>query len=171
MSEILSSTSSVDDSKFDKVNSTILECIDIVLSENFDAVSTSCIITVTKYVCNIISDPLEVKYQTISLTNKAFVEKILPAKGSIDLICSLGFQRNPTCLQLTSPVDTLHRCLVLLYKSMDRLQISDDVRPRPKINNKQQPIQSESVSSDLSNFAFDPFKSNTISTAPQVNFN
>jgi hypothetical protein len=55
------------------------ECIEKLLTQNFDRVSAPCVITITKYILNILSDPSEPKYRTINTTNKAFQEKVLNA--------------------------------------------------------------------------------------------
>ena len=56
------------------------ECLEALLSQNFDKVSSTCVITIAKYVSNILSNPNEPKYRTINMLNKAFQEKVLIAK-------------------------------------------------------------------------------------------
>lgn len=56
------------------------ECLEKLLSQNFDQVSSICVITIAKYVVNILSNPNEPKYRTINMLNKAFQEKVLVCK-------------------------------------------------------------------------------------------
>ena len=56
------------------------ELLEKLLSQNFDSVSSICVITIAKYVSNILSNPNEPKYRTIHMLNKAFQEKVLACK-------------------------------------------------------------------------------------------
>ena len=77
------------------------ECLDKLLSQNFDKVSSVCVVTISKYVVNILSNPDEPKYRTINMQNKAFQEKILVCNGSMELMQSFGFRND-------NAADSLH---------------------------------------------------------------
>jgi hypothetical protein len=76
-------------SKEERLNSR--ECIEKLLTQNFDRVSTPCVITITKYILNILSDPSEPKYRSINTNNKAFQDKVLKAVGADELMQCFGF--------------------------------------------------------------------------------
>lgn len=58
-----------------------------ILKLNFDVVSRPAIVTVAKYLYNIIQNPHDLKFRKVNTVNKIFVTKITPAKGyeGIDL--------------------------------------------------------------------------------------
>lgn len=49
--------------------------------------------TLCKYLDNIIGNPEEPKYRKIRAQNKAFQERVLPLKGSVELLQAAGFER------------------------------------------------------------------------------
>lgn len=51
--------------------------VDNLLDSNFDRVSIPAITTIIKYIHNLISNPIDVKFRSINTGNKAFQEKIL----------------------------------------------------------------------------------------------
>ena len=69
------------------------QAIDFLLNNNFDALSSAAVILTMKYLANILANPSEDKFRQINPSNKAFCERILPAKGASDLLQAVGFQR------------------------------------------------------------------------------
>ena len=138
-------------------------CIKYLLTENFDSVSTPCILTIVKYVLNILSDPSQSKYRMINVTNKTFQEKVMKANGSSELISSIGFIEVPgtSTLKNASSVDIITDTLRLLEEAMDSLQIPLGDRPKMKV------VVPVSVS-ETPVVEWDPYKSVIVRTAPQV---
>lgn len=66
-------------------------CMDALLADNFDAASIPAVITLSKYLINIMLYPEEGKYRKISTENKLFVSKVLTAKGALQFLYSVGF--------------------------------------------------------------------------------
>ena len=140
-------------------------CIKYLLTENFDSVSSPCILTMVKYVLNILSDPSQVKYRMINVANKTFQEKVMKANGSSELILSIGFIEVPgtSSLKNISSIDILTETLRLLEEAMESLQIPLGDRPKMKV------IVPVSVS-ETPVVEWDPYKSVIVRTAPQVCF-
>ena len=68
-----------------------------ILSKNFLAVSTPCLLTLIKYITNILtSPPSDTRPRTINLQNKTFASKIGSCKGGVELLFDLGFRRDPS---------------------------------------------------------------------------
>jgi PUB domain len=144
--------------------SSVNECIDRLLTQNFDRVSGPCIITIVKYVLNIVSDPSDPKYRTVSTVNKTFKEKVATASASAELMHSLGFKEVPGSNALCSAAtaEDLKATLTLLEGAMDRLQIAPSDRPRPKA------IVNTRAQSEVPMPEWDPYQSSIVRTAPQV---
>ena len=72
-----------------------------VLKSNFDAASRPLVITVTKYLDNIIRRPLDMKYRTINMSNRVFQDTVAAARGGVEVLTSMGFVslRPPYLLQ------------------------------------------------------------------------
>jgi hypothetical protein len=139
------------------------ECINVILSQNFDRVSTPCVLTIVKYVQNILSDPFEPKFRALNTANKTFQEKVVKALGSLEFLQSIGFVEVPgsSSLRIDSSVDFLERTLQVLQGAMDQLNIPASDRPKIRIAAVapyQLPEQPE----------WDPYKSSIVRTAPQV---
>lgn len=73
------------------------ESIKGILSQNFDAVSIPALITITKYVTNIINNPVDPKFRAINTSNKVFMEKVIPAKGIPFVIRIFAFAEDLLC--------------------------------------------------------------------------
>ena len=144
--------------------SSVSECIDRLLTQNFDRVSGPCIITIVKYVLNIMSDPSDPKYRTVSTVNKTFKEKVATASAAGEVMHSLGFKEVPGSNTLCSAAtaDELKATLTLLEHAMDRLQIAPADRPRPKV------IVNPRAQSEVPIPEWDPYQSSIVRTAPQV---
>jgi hypothetical protein len=63
-----------------------------MINSNFDCVSSPAVLTITKYLDNLIRHPSDHKYRTINLLNTAFVENVAAAKGALDLLQAMGFR-------------------------------------------------------------------------------
>jgi PUB domain len=140
------------------------DCVDVLLSENFDRVSSPCVLTIVKYIQNIISDPSDPKYRTINTGNKTFQDKVLLANSALNLMYSIGFKEVPgsPSLRTAATVDELSASLTLLEGAMDRLMIPVSDRPKPR----QAAIQASQSQVPLPEW--DPYQSSIVRTAPQV---
>jgi PUB domain len=140
------------------------DCVDVLLSENFDRVSSPCVLTIVKYIQNIISDPTDPKYRTINTGNKTFQDKVLQANSALNLMYSIGFKEVPgsPSLRTAATVDELSASLTLLEGAMDRLMIPASDRPKPR----QPTIQASQSQVPLPEW--DPYQSSIVRTAPQV---
>lgn len=81
--------------------------IDVVLQHNFDAVSTTCLITILKLLDNVLQKPYEIKFRTVKLSNNIVQQKIVQCKGGVDILIACGFlpvPENPSILQI--PIDS-----------------------------------------------------------------
>lgn len=145
------------------------EAIKSMLAQNFDQVSSPAIITILKYIYNILRYPDDAKYRTISTGNKAFQEKIANAKGVSDVLTGVGFtfvdNSNPRSYVLngsSSEVRSkLEKAETHLIDAMNTLQVPDDQRPLKQIA---VPIRHES---SIPVVAFDPYKAAVVRNAPQ----
>lgn len=143
------------------------DCVDLLLSQNFDRASSPCILTIVAYVQNILSDPTNSKFRSINLANKTFQEKISKVSASLELLQSIGFSGVPgsNTLQISASSSSLEATLKSLVVAMDKLQIPLEDRP------KQKPPKSSFSEAQQNTFreSWDPYKSSIVSTAPQVN--
>jgi hypothetical protein len=62
-----------------------------MLNSNFDCVSIPAVITITKYLDNLIKNPAITKYRSINTQNAIFAENVGPAKGALEVLFSIGF--------------------------------------------------------------------------------
>jgi len=69
--------------------------VSAILSDNFDRVSIPAVLTLARYLLNILLNPSEDKFRRISTENKAFQSKIATAKGAVTFLCSVGFVHPP----------------------------------------------------------------------------
>ena len=156
-------------------DSTILDSsvyLENILTQNFDKVSIPTIITLTKYINNIIDNPYNDKYRSINMNNKVFQTNIAPVKSSAEYLISVGFIINNSNGTLIYPQDSTDPiCSKLqihrndLYAAMDRLNIPTENRPQPA------QVNSTSNSSSVPHqniITFDPYKANIVRQAPQV---
>jgi hypothetical protein len=148
------------------------EAMHLLLSSNFDAVSKPALITLTKYLLNVASSsPLSIfdnKYRIIKLENTVFQEKVLPCKGSMEFLMSVGFieKKNEKILDFSSSEknderegtlkdersnDLLEEGINLLYQAMKELDIPYEDQPQRKART----IVTQSLQPVI---PFDPFK-------------
>jgi hypothetical protein len=152
-----------------------------ILFSNFDIVSKPALITLTKYLLNVSAavasaSLFDKKYRSIKMENKVFQEKVLPCKGSLEFLLSIGFQEKKSekileffsaSSSLSSSADKraqkeddrtrsnglLEEGIDLLYQAMKELDIPVEDQPQRKprdtalASQPQQPI-----------IPFDPFK-------------
>jgi len=146
----------------------IQETINSMLTQNFDQVSGPAIITILKYIYNIIKYPDDSKYRTISTGNKAYIEKISNAKGVVMLLKVIGFSSvensNPLSYVLNGDsskiIPKLEQAELHLIEAMNKLQIPEDDRPK-----KQSVVPNRNQSIPIN--AFDPYKTAVIRNTPQ----
>lgn len=79
-----------------KGSSTLSTSIDKLLSNNFDASSIECIVTLIKMIDNIVKKPTESKVRCIRLLNPNFHSKVGSKVGSVDILVSIGFEISNT---------------------------------------------------------------------------
>jgi hypothetical protein len=75
---------------------TLEECLETILSNNFDAASKECCLTLLKMLHNILgttsTGPKGQKVRTINLQNAVLTQKVVSRKGALDLLLALGFE-------------------------------------------------------------------------------
>jgi UBX domain-containing protein 6 len=92
-----------------------------------------CIKLLVTYAENIIRNKDEEKYRKIRLINKTFKEKVLPIKGAIQFLESIGFVRKTLLYQdqeedfLVFPEDCLDN-LALVQSTVDDLQSAERIQ-------------------------------------------
>jgi hypothetical protein len=72
-------------------NAAVAAAADVVLGNNFDAVTKTCFITILKLLDNVIQTPTNPLYQSVNLQNRSVQEKILRAQGGRELLLAVGF--------------------------------------------------------------------------------
>ena len=171
--------------------------VSAILSDNFDRVSVPAVLTLARYLLNILLNPLEDKFRRISTENKAFQGKIATAKGAVNFLCSVGFMYPPynnavlVLLSADSPVASsesgesssvlgaaqlalLQEGYTQLLRAMKELEVPVEERPYQgadwtTIQKQQEAQQRESELRTASQVAaFDPYKTHIVRTAPQV---
>lgn len=92
-----------------------------------------CIKLLVTYSENIIRNRDEEKYRKIRLTNKTFVEKVLPVKGAVEFLESVGFIKQKLMHQdqeedfLVFPEDCLEN-LASVQSTVDDLQSAERIQ-------------------------------------------
>lgn len=92
-----------------------------------------CIKLLVTYAENIIRNREEEKYRKVRLTNKTFMEKVLPIKGAIEFLESIGFVKKKLMHQdqmedfLVFPEDCLHN-LAMVQSTVDDLQSAERIQ-------------------------------------------
>jgi len=92
-----------------------------------------CIKLLVTYAENIIRNRDDEKYRKIRLTNKTFVEKVLPIKGAVEFLESIGFVKKKLTYQnqeedfLVFPEDCLDN-LDLVQTTVDDLQSTERIQ-------------------------------------------
>eukprot|EP01032_Pedospumella_encystans_P011527 gene11527-13397_t len=170
--------------------------VSAILSDNFDRVSIPAVLTLARYLLNILLNPLEDKFRRISTENKAFQGKIATAKGAVNFLCSVGFVYPPynnavlVLLPADSPVASsessenscvlgaaqlalLQEGYAQLLRAMKELEVPVEERPYQgadwaTIQKQQEAQRRESEQRSASQVAaFDPYKTHIVRTAPQ----
>lgn len=163
------------------------QCIATILSQNMDAVTLPAVLTLYKYIQNILGDPLTLKFRTINTANKNFVAKIASAKGSQEFLFSAGFvptDTQPNTIVYTPPTTSSSSSsssgyaaaieeLELLFRAQEALlyalrELDTDPEAAPFTKDiVLQRLQQASSSSSRAETTFDPFKASVVRTAPQ----
>lgn len=92
-----------------------------------------CIKLLVTYAENIIRNRDEEKYRKVRLSNKTFMEKVLPIKGGIEFLESIGFVKEKHILQdkeedfLVFPEDCLNN-LAMVQSTVDDLQSAERIQ-------------------------------------------
>ena len=171
--------------------------VSAILSDNFDRVSVPAVLTLARYLLNILLNPLEDKFRRISTENKAFQGKIATAKGAVNFLCSVGFVYPPynnavlvllpadspvassesgenSCVLSAAQLALLQGGYAQLLRAMKELEVPVEERPYQgadwaTIQKQQEAQRRESEQrSALQMAAFDPYKTHIVRTAPQV---
>ena len=143
------------------VDATLEGCVSRILECNFDVVTAPAVLTLCKYLVNILDNPSTEKYRRINTHNKAFQDKVSRVQGAIDFLLCVRFHFIDGSLVLEQQEDEethLRRALALLVGMMDSLEIPPEDRPTlRKPRNDVRKIEA----------TFDPFKASILRTAPQ----
>ena len=144
-----------------RVDATLEGCVSRILECNFDVVTAPAVLTLCKYLVNILENPSTEKYRRINTHNKAFQDKVSRVQGAIDFLLCVRFHFIDGSLVLEQQEDEetlLRRALALLVGMMDSLEIPPEDRPTlRKPRNDDRKIEA----------TFDPFKASILRTAPQ----
>jgi len=144
-----------------RVDATLEGCVSRILECNFDVVTAPAVLTLCKYLVNILDNPSTEKYRRINTHNKAFQDKVSRVQGAIDFLLCVRFHFIDGSLVLEQQEDEetlLRRALALLVGMMDSLEIPPEDRPTlRKPRNDDRKIEA----------TFDPFKASILRTAPQ----
>ena len=165
------------------------QCIASMLSQNLDAVTLPAVLTLYKYIQNILGDPAAMKFRTINTTNKNFIAKVASSKGSQEFLQSAGFQSSdshPTMIVYTPPcvvsagnrsdnghtatveeLEALFQAQEALLFALQELNTDPEAAPITKEIVLQRLQQQASASSSRPVISFDPFKASVVRTAPQ----
>ena len=165
------------------------QCIASMLSQNLDAVTLPAVLTLYKYIQNILGDPAALKFRTINTTNKNFIAKVASSKGSQEFLQSAGFQSSdshPTMIVYTPPcvvsagnrsdnghtatveeLEPLFQAQEALLFALQELNTDPEAAPITKEIVLQRLQQQASASSSRPVISFDPFKASVVRTAPQ----
>lgn len=107
--------------------------VSMILSTAPSAVIVEAMITILKYVNNVISNPDEQKYRSINMENRTFEEKISKMIGSIDFLVSIGFIPVGSTLLLDGSTLEVSKLMIeakkLIDKILDKLNVPYDQRP------------------------------------------
>ena len=107
--------------------------VSMILSTAPSAVIVEAMITILKYVNNILSNPDEQKYRSINMENKTFEEKISKMIGFIDFLVSIGFIPVGSTLVLDGSTLEVSKLMIeakkLIDKILDKLNVPYDQRP------------------------------------------
>ncbi len=139
--------------------------LDKIYSNNFDRVTIPALQVIHKYLSNIISDPNEAKYRFINLQNKVFIEKVIPAKYSLEYLASIGFVAAIDSSNLIHyphiNIDILIEQQKVLEEGLEKLGVTiplPKTKPLPQI-----PLQPVNAA-----VFFDPFKTSIVRNSQQV---
>ncbi|EQC42687.1 hypothetical protein, variant [Saprolegnia diclina VS20] len=111
--------------------STPYDAIQRVRNSNFDAVSSTVVLTLMKILCNILSKPDEPKVRSIRTSNPKFVDAVGRHPGGIAFLVASGFAIDGDMLHLASESsDVLQAALRVLHTEADDLRIDHSARPQ-----------------------------------------
>lgn len=147
-----------------------------VLNNNADDVSLPALLTVGRYLANLIGYPQESRYRVIRMTNSIFQSKVAPCLGGPQLLLAMGFKthgekQDELILAESVSQESLKQCWDVLAMAWRLLEVPADqlpVLPAPA------PAPSSSSSNDskltkpASASTFDFFKASIHRAAPQV---
>jgi hypothetical protein len=147
-------------------------CLHVILSQNFDSTSIEAVVTIAKYISNVLMHPTDEKFRSINTNNKIFSQKLRVCKGNgvAEFFASVGFDfvQSTGCLVLRDdgPAESKTE---LLYAGWEALQhamteLGIPVEDRPVLRKH---LQSPSVYVPEVP-VFDPFKVSVHRNAPQV---
>lgn len=136
---------------------TPMEQITSLLQSNFDTVSKPAVITLYKYLLNSQHDS---SLRSINCSNKVYIEKITPAKGSLEFLLACGFTFDDVEGRLVLVDDKLlNDGLTALTHAMNELNIPNEERPVIK--------KPTTVNTTQMQVDFDPFRTSVFRSTPQ----
>jgi hypothetical protein len=151
-----------------------LECM---LNTNFDSVNIPAVVTIMKYVINILTNPYDPKFRTINANNKAFIEKVANAHNSTSFLTAIGFTAqggsSTSSAQQGSinaykysgdDLGKLNAAVLALNKALDKLGVAPEDRPkltRPETSSSRpaNPLLETGSGQRVAATNFDPYKS------------
>jgi hypothetical protein len=160
------------------------DAIAYLLTSNFDAVSCGAVLTLAKYLLNVLLFPGEEKFRRINTENKTFVARVAAAKGSAEFLLSVGFlpAAETGALLLPAEVDArgaarqarrVDEGWAALRAAMDELDLPLCDRP-PEASMDAAELRRQSTEREAAQLreqqavAFDPYRSHIVRAAPQV---
>lgn len=160
------------------------EALRALLSGNFDATSNPAVVTMAKYIMNVILSPQDQRFRRINTLNKVFVNKVQPAAGAPQFLRSVGFRpaaEEPSTLLLVGQDGTLSAGqLARLEEGWEALQAAMKELDVPLAERPAGPemtaaaLRAEREARDQAQHqlerqvAFDPFRAHIVRAAPQV---
>lgn len=88
-----------DDDQDDNVIPSVL----LLYSLNKKAIRETAVETIGKYIQNILENPMETKFRRIRVSNKAYQERVVSAKGACEFLAAIGFSQKNQPLKEGEP--------------------------------------------------------------------
>eukprot|EP01039_Chlorochromonas_danica_P005718 gene5718-6302_t len=143
-----------------------------VLNNNEDDTSLPALLTVGRYLANLIGYPQESRYRVIRMTNSIFQSKVAPCLGGPQLLLAMGFKahgekQEELVLEEGVSQESLKQCWEVLAMAWRLLEVPADQLPVLPVP-APAPIPSPPSSSlNASSSTFDFFKASIHRAAPQ----
>lgn len=141
------------------VNESLGDAIKFVMSQNFDAATGPALIIFAKYIVNIVRNPTEEKYSSISTANGVYLKRISPLRGHDRIFKAMGFKFLDQGVWTASAPQSCSRdhweaCYRVLADAASSLGLSEEF-----------PVLLPPVAPIVPAVPFDPFKAMVTRTA------